>query len=74
VLCSFELQFQYTLDQSEVELDPGGDGKKDFCPTDAALKTLARDMAEALGQNWSVSSFEAYADSDDLLGVIERTR
>ena len=69
LVCSFELQ--YTFSESEVELDSGSDSEKDFCPTDAALQALAREMTEVLGQNWPVCSFEAHADSDSLLRVVE---
>lgn len=67
VKCSFTLQFGFI--QSEVAQDPEG-RKGDFSPTDKALRGLEKELTEALG-NYGVGDFELYADSDDLLGIVE---
>lgn len=66
VLCSFHMQFTFT--EKEVQPDPDG-GKKDFEPTDKALRALEEELAECLGQNYVVTDVEVDADSDSLLGV-----
>ena len=66
LICSFNLRYSFT--ESEVEQDPGGD-ERDFSPTDKAIRTLEKDLQETLGQNYVITMFEAYAESDELLGI-----
>ncbi len=66
VICSFNVQFSFT--ESEVEPDPGG-AKGDFNPTDKALRALKEELRDTLGYNYAVSEVEAYAESNELLGV-----
>ena len=66
VSCSFRMQ--YTFTEKEVQADPGGN-EKDFEPTDEALRALEQDLADHLGQNYTVTDVQADADSDSLLGV-----
>ena len=68
VCCSFTIQ--HTFDESEIELDPGGDGT-DVEPTDRALLALARELEEVLSAQYSVSDFDASSDSDMLLGTVD---
>jgi hypothetical protein len=67
VKCSFTLQFGFV--ESEIAQDPEG-GIGDFRPTDKTLRSLKKELTEALG-NYGVGDFELYADSDDLLGIVE---
>jgi hypothetical protein len=69
VICSFNLQYSFT--ESEVEQDPGGD-EGDFNPTDKAIRTLEKDLQETLGHNYAITKFEAYAESDELLGISDK--
>jgi hypothetical protein len=66
VSCSFRMQFTFT--DKDVQPEPGGT-KRDFEPTDEALRALEQELAEHLGQNYAVSDVEVDADSDSLIGV-----
>jgi hypothetical protein len=66
VQCSFELECSFTED--EVEPEPGGTDE-DFNPTDEAILTLEKELREALGANYHVTSLEAFAESDELIGI-----
>jgi hypothetical protein len=68
VLYSFNIQFSFA--ESDVEQDSEGN-KGDFSPTGAAIRALEKELSNVLGQNYAVSDFEAYTDSDDLLGISE---
>jgi len=66
VQCSFELEYSFTED--EVERDPGG-SEEDFNPKEDAILTLEKNLREALEANYHVTSLEAYAESDELIGI-----
>ena len=66
MICSFNLQYSFT--ESEVEQDPGGD-EGDFNPTDEAIQTLEKDLQKTLGDDYVITKFEAYVESDELLGI-----
>lgn len=66
VICSFALQYSFT--EAEVEKDPGGN-ESDLQPTEEAIRSLEKDLIETLGQNYAISDFETYAESDELLGI-----
>ena len=68
VLCSFHTQHTFT--KSEVEPDPGGD-EADFSPTDDAINALQKELREEIEQSHAVTSFEAYAESDELLDAAD---
>lgn len=68
VHCSFEIE--HVFDEAEVEQDSEG-GEGDFSPTEAALKALEKEFTELLGYDHVVTSFEAVACFDDLLGVTD---
>lgn len=69
VACSFQMQFTFT--DSEVEQsDEGAEG--DMSPSEAALASLGQEIEECLGEQFGrVEKMEAWADFDDLLGVME---
>ncbi len=68
VICSFQTQYSFT--ESEVEPDRGGD-EGNFEPTEKALDRLCKEFTEYIGCNYGIDKFQAFADSDDLLGVDE---
>ena len=65
VLISFQMQYTFTEDEVErdVETDNG------YEPTEKAFSELEDELKEYLSQNYPIMSIEAYADSDDLLGI-----
>lgn len=68
---SVSFQMQFTFSESEVEQSDEGD-EGDMSPTDAALEALGKEIAERLGEHFGgVEKVEAWADFDELLGVVE---
>ena len=68
VLCSFEMQFTFTEDEV-VQDDGGNDGEME--PSDDALIALQEEISEELSQHWIVDKVDAYAEFDNLLGIMD---
>ncbi|MEZ6081259.1 MAG: hypothetical protein R3C56_37990 [Pirellulaceae bacterium] len=69
VSVSFAMQF--TFAESEVEQSDEGD-EGDMSPTQAALAALGKELEECISQQFGeISNIEAWADFDELLGVME---
>ena len=61
---------QYTFLASEVEPDADG-SDSDVIPTDAALRVLEEELAEAFGNSHAIDTIDLDVDSIDLLGINE---
>jgi phage gp36-like protein len=69
---SVTFNMQFTFNEKEVqpssESGEGGDSDE-FDPTDKALADLEQEIKEYLSERYPVKDVEAFADSDELLGV-----
>ena len=66
VQCFFKIQ--YTVTESEVGPDTDG-FETDVMPTDDAINALEQQFREWIEAKRTVTSFQAYAESDELLDV-----
>jgi|SRR5579859_5212301 len=66
VLVSFEMQHTFTGNQ--VHSDAEG-GENDLEPTDVAMLKLEEELEEYIRRLYGINKFEAYTDSEWLIGI-----
>lgn len=67
---SVSFQTQITFTDSEIQsAEEGGEGDVD--PSDAAIACLEEEIKEYLSKKYCVDKVEAWADFDDLLGIMD---
>lgn len=68
VSVSFEMQF--TFNEKEIVHAEDGD-ENSVDPSERALSKLEREVAKYLSQQYPVEKVEAFAEFDNLLGILE---